>query len=52
MTQLLAILDEAGYEGPISAEVEFDDRGWPDYDACRAAARRSVENLRGMGLTV
>jgi sugar phosphate isomerase/epimerase len=52
MTELLAILDEAGYEGPISAEVEFDERGWPDYDACRAAARRSVENLRGMGLSV
>jgi sugar phosphate isomerase/epimerase len=52
MTGLLGILDEAGYTGPISAEVEFDERGWPDYDACRAAAARSVENLRGMGLTV
>lgn len=52
MTGLLAILDEAGYTGPISAEVEFDEQGWPDYDACRAAAVRSVENLRGMGLTV
>lgn len=52
MTGLLAILDEAGYSGPISAEVEFDERGWPDYDACRAAAKRSVENLRGMGLSV
>ena len=52
MTGLLTQLDEAGYAGPISAEVEFDDRGWPDYNACRAAARRSVENLRGMGLTV
>ena len=52
MTGLLAILDDAGYSGPISAEVEFDDRGWPDYDACLAAARRSVENLRGMGLAV
>jgi sugar phosphate isomerase/epimerase len=52
MTGLLTILDAAGYRGPISAEVEFDERGWPDYDACRAAARRSVENLRGMGLAV
>ena len=52
MTGLLAILDEASYSGPISAEVEFDERGWPDYDACRAAARRSVANLRGMGLPV
>ena len=49
---LLAMLDDAGYRGPISAEVEFDERGWPDYDACRAAAARSVANLRGMGLTL
>ncbi|MBW3632073.1 MAG: sugar phosphate isomerase/epimerase [Chloroflexi bacterium] len=52
MTGLIAILDEARYSGPISAEVEFDERGWPEYDACRAAAVRSVENLRRMGLTV
>jgi sugar phosphate isomerase/epimerase len=52
MVGLLEILDDAGYRGPISAEVEFDERGWPDYDTCRAAANRSVENLRGMGLTV
>ena len=52
LTALLAILDDAGYTGPMSAEVEFDERGWPDYDTCRAAAKRSVENLRGMGLTV
>jgi sugar phosphate isomerase/epimerase len=52
MTGLLAILDEAGYGGPLSAEVEFDERGWPDYDACLAAAKRSVANLREMGLAV
>jgi sugar phosphate isomerase/epimerase len=52
IARLLAILEEAGYRGPISAEVEFDDRGWPDYETCRAAAKRSVENLRGMGLPV
>jgi L-ribulose-5-phosphate 3-epimerase len=52
ITGLIAILDEAGYTGPISAEVEFDERGWPDYDACRAAARRTVHNLREMGLPV
>lgn len=52
MTGLLAILDEAGYSGPISAEVEFDEKGWPGYDACRAAAKRSVANLREMGLAV
>jgi sugar phosphate isomerase/epimerase len=42
---LLAKLDAAGYEGPISAETEFDDQGWPDYDGCLASAKRSVANL-------
>jgi L-ribulose-5-phosphate 3-epimerase len=52
LRRLLHICVEGGYQGPISAEVEFDERGWPDYDACRAAAKRSVENLRQMGLPV
>jgi hypothetical protein len=52
MAALLAKLNEAGYEGPISAEVEFDDKGWPDYAGCLAAAKRSVENLHEkFGLT-
>jgi sugar phosphate isomerase/epimerase len=48
---LLKRCEAGGYKGPISAEVEFDEKGWPDYDACRAAARRSVENLQAMGLS-
>lgn len=48
---LLTTCQQAGYAGPISAEVEFDERGWPDYDACLDAARRSVANLHAMGLT-
>ncbi len=47
---LIRLCDEAGFAGPISAEVEFDERGWPDYDACRAAAQRSVANLTRLGL--
>jgi L-ribulose-5-phosphate 3-epimerase len=50
MRKLLQLCAEAGYQGPISAEVEFDEKGWPDYDACRAAAKRSVDNLHAMGL--
>lgn len=52
LQQLLATLSDAGYDGPISAEVEFDERGWPDYETCCAAAARSVANLRGLGLPV
>jgi sugar phosphate isomerase/epimerase len=50
MRKLLDLCAAAGYAGPISAEVEFDDKGWPDYDACLAAAKRSVANLHAMGL--
>ena len=39
---LLRLCEEAGYTGPISAEVEFDENGWPDYEGCLAAAKRSV----------
>lgn len=51
LPRLLKILEDAGYEGPISAEVEFDDKGWPDYPTCLQAAKKSVENLHAMGLT-
>jgi sugar phosphate isomerase/epimerase len=51
LRELLQLCADAGYTGPISAEVEFDEKGWPDYDACLAAAKRSVENLHAMGLT-
>ena len=51
MSRLLELCADAGYSGPISAEVEFDENGWPDYDACLAAAHKSVANLRSMGLT-
>jgi L-ribulose-5-phosphate 3-epimerase len=51
LREMLRLAAEAGYTGPISAEVEFDEKGWPDIDGCRAAAKRSVENLRAMGLS-
>ena len=52
MAALLKKVNDAGYEGPISAEVEFDDKGWPDYEGCLAAAKRSVANLHEkFGLT-
>ncbi len=52
LSALLRQCADAGYAGPISAEVEFDDRGWPDEAGCQAAANRSVANLRAMGLPV
>ncbi len=51
LARLLTILNEAGYTGPISAEVEFDDKGWPDAAGCLEAAKRSVAGLHALGLT-
>jgi sugar phosphate isomerase/epimerase len=51
MKRMLQLCAEGGYTGPISAEVEFDENGWPDYEACLDAAKRSVANLHAMGLT-
>ncbi len=51
LARLLRILGEAGYTGPISAEVEFDENGWPDAAGCLDGARRSVAGLRALGLT-
>jgi L-ribulose-5-phosphate 3-epimerase len=50
LAAMLALCAAADYRGPISAEVEFDDKGWPDYDACLTAAKTSVENLRRLSL--
>jgi len=50
MPRLLKIALDGGYRGPVSAEVEFDDAGWPDYDGCRAAARKTVANLHAMDI--
>lgn len=51
LPRLIAIAQDAGYTGPISAEVEFDEQGWPSLELCQDAARRSVSNLHAMGLT-
>lgn len=50
LPELLRLAVEGGYTGPVSAEVEFDEKGWPGYAACREAAGRSVTNLRAMGI--
>ena len=52
LAALLRRCTDAGDAGPISAGVEFDDRGWPDDARCQAAAHRSVANLRVVGLPV
>jgi sugar phosphate isomerase/epimerase len=52
LARLLGILSDAGYTGPISAEVEFDENGWPDIAGCLDGAKRSVAGLHSLGLTL
>ena len=46
---VLATVDAAGYAGPVCVEINFDENGYPPYDACVDAARRSRQHLLGLG---
>jgi sugar phosphate isomerase/epimerase len=48
--RVLGILDDAGYEGPLSVEIEFRGEPWPSLDEVNAAMRRSYEHLSALGM--
>jgi L-ribulose-5-phosphate 3-epimerase len=48
--RVLKILDEAGYEGPLSVELEFQGEPWPPLPDVTESMRRSYEHLRALGL--
>ncbi len=43
--RVLNILDDGGYRGPLSVEIEFDDRGWPPIPEVDQAAISAYRNL-------
>jgi L-ribulose-5-phosphate 3-epimerase len=43
------ILQEGGYSGPVSVELEFQGEPWPPLEEVDEAMRRSYEHLRGVG---
>jgi sugar phosphate isomerase/epimerase len=43
------VLDEAGYDGPYSVELEFTGEPWPPLDEVNAAMRGSRQHLEGLG---
>src|SRR5260370_2651731 len=45
----LGILDDAGYEGPLSVEIEFQGEPWPSLDDVNAAMRRSDQHPSAPG---
>jgi L-ribulose-5-phosphate 3-epimerase len=48
--RVLEILEDAGYSGPYSVEIEFEGEPWPSLDDVNSAMRRSYEHLSTLGL--
>jgi sugar phosphate isomerase/epimerase len=49
--RVLAVLDEAGYSGPLSVELEFRGEPWPALDEVNRSMHASYQLLRGLGLS-
>ena len=47
--KVLQVLEEGGYEGPLSVEIEFDGT-WPPVEGVHRAMRVSYETLSKLGL--
>lgn len=43
--EILRILDEAGYDGPMAVEIEFEGEPWPSVPDVTAAMRSAREHL-------
>lgn len=48
--RVLRILQDAGYDGPYSVEIEFSGEPWPPLAEVNAAMRGSREHLNRLGL--
>ena len=48
--RILHTLDDAGYAGPVSMEIEFTDYSWPPFEECITEARRSKAYWDGLGI--
>jgi L-ribulose-5-phosphate 3-epimerase len=49
--RVLEILEQAGYSGPFSVELEFEGEPWPPLAEVHVAMKSSYEHLRSVGLT-
>ena len=49
--RVVQILEDAGYDGPYSVELEFTGEPWPPLGDVNAAMRRSREYLNGLGVS-
>jgi hypothetical protein len=44
------VLEDGGYAGPLSVEVEFTGEPWPPLDEVTASMARANGHLKGLGL--
>ncbi len=49
--RVLSILDEEGYRGPFSVEIEFQGEPWPPVGEVHRAMKASYEHLKSLGLS-
>jgi sugar phosphate isomerase/epimerase len=47
---ILKILEEEGYDGPTSVEVEFSGEPWPPLEEVNRAMKSAYDHLKGLGL--
>jgi L-ribulose-5-phosphate 3-epimerase len=48
---VLKILDEEGYQGPFSVEIEFQGEPWPPLEEVNRSMKVSYQNLKKLGLS-
>ena len=49
--RVLRILEEEGYGGPLSVEIEFQGEPWPPVSEVHRSMKVSYETLKGLGLS-
>jgi sugar phosphate isomerase/epimerase len=49
--RVLRILEEEGYGGPLSVEIEFQGEPWPPVSEVNRSMKKSYETLMGLGLS-
>ena len=47
---ILAVLEQGGYLGPLSVEIEFQGEPWPPLDEVTASMARAYKQLTALGL--
>ena len=48
---ILKVLEEKGYTGPMSVEIEFSGEPWPPLEEVHRSMKVSYETLHGLGLS-